>query len=538
MNLFGTLNTATTGMGAAQISLQTAGNNIANSNDPFYSRQRVDLETLPSLRMTGTGFIGMGVRAAGVERISNVFVQNQLNTVNGAYNSYSEQASVLTQLGGYYNEPSDTGLLSQIDSLNSDWTSLANNPSSTANKTTVIGGAINVTNTINQIANNMTGLQSNTVQTISKGALDFNQTISQLNALNHQIYNLAQGAGNGVNQQPNSLLDQRDQLIQKLAGSANINTSFDQYGQVTVTVGDGKTDILDPSKGGIQGVLGTVNASGTGVLSDNDTANMQGEYAGMSVPTGAKAGDLVFVANNADGTPGSTATTMTVSSGTINGDQNALTAINSQLDSLNKFAFQLAATTNTLMTQAGATNTLYSFNGGITGDQAKTYTPGVNYAANISVNQTLANDPSKLQSGISNDGAPVASGDGTLAQSIANLQNEQLADPSTGTLGPATKNPDGTLAFATTATGSTVSGMFNNIVTQNGIVTQATNSNAATQLSLLQQAQAKQQSISGVDMNEEMSNVIKFQQGFQANAKMISVINEMLETLINRTGVN
>ncbi len=60
---------------------------------------------------------------------------------------------------------------------------------------------------------------------------------------------------------------------------------------------------------------------------------------------------------------------------------------------------------------------------------------------------------------------------------------------------------------------------------------------ASAQLSALNQLEYKDQAASGVNLNEEMSDVIRFQQGFQANAKLLNVVSEMLDTLINRTGV-
>ena len=56
-------------------------------------------------------------------------------------------------------------------------------------------------------------------------------------------------------------------------------------------------------------------------------------------------------------------------------------------------------------------------------------------------------------------------------------------------------------------------------------------------LNLVALLDERKESISGVEMNEEVVNMIQFQTAFQANARMISVINEMLDTLINRTGV-
>lgn len=528
MNLFGTLNTATTGLGVNEMALQTTSHNIANANNPYYSRQRVDIETLPAMHFAGVGDIGMGARAGSVQRISDSFVQGQLNQVGGVLNSYSERANVLGQLEGYYNEPSSTGILSQIDKMNAAWTNFANDPSVSGIQTTVVGATQTVANSINQLANNVQALQSNTVSTVAKNAMDFNQTINQLDTLNKQIYNMSQNGD-----QPNDLLDTRDQIIQKLSSMADTTTTIDQYGRATVALNmpgtDGKatpTPILDAD--GVKGTLGVVDAKAVGVITA--TTDVNSENSTLAVPSNGKAGDLVFVANNT-----TTATPVMISSGTMQGDQQALSDLNDQMGKLNKFAYQLATATNTLMSANGvsADKLMFTFKG-VTGqaNPQPAYDPKVNYAANLQVNATIANSPSQLQAGV---GTNPDAGDGKLAQAIANLQNTKLADPASGKgLTLSTDN----LSFVADATGATVSGMYNDIVTQNGIVTQAANNNAQTQLALLQQVQAKQQSISGVNMNEEMSNVIKFQQGFQANAKMISVVNEMLDTLINRTGVN
>lgn len=532
MNLFGTLNTAVTGMSATELSLQTAGHNIANANNPNYSRQRVEVQTLPAMHMTGIGDIGMGAKASSVERVVDQFVQTQLNQVNSTYNGYSERSNVLSQLEGYYNEPSNNGILAQLDKLNASWTSLANDPSNVGIKTTVIGNAQTVTDSIKQLASNMQALQTNTVGLVTKNALDFNQTVKQLDLLNQQIYNASQ-ANDGS--KPNDLLDTRDQLVQKISGIADTTTTFDKYGRATVSLNNTNTPvtILDASKG-IQGVLSVVSApdsSGNKTLLAA-TDDMTSAITSGVVPSTANSGDVLIVSTNRDGkiddTTGITINPVTISGGTISGDQAALSDIKSQVQDVNKFAYQLANTTNTLMTANGvdSTKAMYTFSGSVTNNQP--YDAKVNYAANIGVNQSLVSESSQLKSGTT-----TAAGDGSLASAIAKLQNAKLGDVST----PPTLSAD-KLSFVTTASGSTVSGIFNNLVTKNGIVNQAAKNNATSQLALLQQAQAKQQAVSGVNMNEEMSNVIKFQQGFQANAKMISVINEMLDTLINRTGVN
>ena len=127
------------------------------------------------------------------------------------------------------------------------------------------------------------------------------------------------------------------------------------------------------------------------------------------------------------------------------------------------------------------------------------------------------------------------SGDGSRAAAIAKLRNAKLDFPlSDETM--ASFDPD-TLTFKTDGSGMTCDSYFNSIVTKNGISKQQADNTASAQLSLLNQLEYRNQSVSGVSINEEMSDVIRFQQGFQANARIISVVSEMLDTLINRTGV-
>ena len=74
-------------------------------------------------------------------------------------------------------------------------------------------------------------------------------------------------------------------------------------------------------------------------------------------------------------------------------------------------------------------------------------------------------------------------------------------------------------------------------MTKNGISKQKADNMAAAQKVVLNNLENKNESMSGVNINEEMSDVIKFQQGFRANNRVLSVIAEMLDTLVNKTGV-
>ncbi len=93
------------------------------------------------------------------------------------------------------------------------------------------------------------------------------------------------------------------------------------------------------------------------------------------------------------------------------------------------------------------------------------------------------------------------------------------------------------MSFESEDGGLTFLGSFIDIVTKNGISKQQADNKVTSQEYLLSQLQQRKDSISGVNVNEEVTDVIRFQRAFQANSKVISVVSEMLDTLINRTGV-
>ena len=221
--LFGSLGTATRGMTANQAALQTSSHNIANTNTDGYSRQRVNLQAEASYHLAGVGSIGMGVKVGSVERIVDDFVIGQVRNANSTYTYYEQKADILGQLESLMNEPSDNGLSKQLATMFDSWTALANNPELDTSKTLVLENSSTFADTINQMGKQMTQLQSDTLDTIEKSALDFNEKVKQLQSLNEQIYGLTTSG-----ETPNDLLDRRDSLLKDLSGLAGIETKTDQ----------------------------------------------------------------------------------------------------------------------------------------------------------------------------------------------------------------------------------------------------------------------------------------------------------------------
>ena len=115
--LFGTLGTATSGITANQVALQTTAHNIANTNTDGYSRQRVHMTTKPPYVIAGTGTIGTGVNVTGVERVVDDFVRSQIREANSKYTYNTQKSDTLGQLEDILHEPSEDGVIKSLNTL-------------------------------------------------------------------------------------------------------------------------------------------------------------------------------------------------------------------------------------------------------------------------------------------------------------------------------------------------------------------------------------------------------------------------------------
>lgn len=473
--LFGTLNNATKGLNVQQSALQTTSHNISNANTEGYSRQKVTMVADNPYTLGGIGQVGTGVRIASIDRIVDPYVNNQLRNENSSLEMYSQKSDVLGQLEGIFNEPSTTGLNNNLSEVFSSWTYLGSNPELATAKTMVAQNSETFTDTLHHMSNQIDNLHDGTVQDIEKNVLDFNSKVAQLDSLNNQIFNVtSQG------QAPNDLLDQQDKLLKELTGIAGVEASYDKFNRVSITVG------------------------GESVLTEDSIAE-------LSVGTDPTDGQLSVGKE-----------TITITSGNIKGSQEALTEIDTKKQELNDLAFTFATAVNKIHSDGG------------TGADFFELGSGEDYAASIQVKQEILDDVSTINAG--KNLAGVVSGDGTRAQAIASLQNTKL-DYSSDQAGMTYDKETMTLSIINSTKGSTVSGAYNDSVTQMGIVKQQSDNMVESQESLVSLLEARRDSVSGVSINEEVTNTITYQSAFEANSRIISVVSEMLDTLINRTGV-
>lgn len=511
--LFGTLGTATSGITANQVALQTTAHNIANTNTDGYSRQRVHMTTKPPYVIAGTGTIGTGVNVTGVERVVDDFVRSQIREANSKYTYNTQKSDTLGQLEDILHEPSDDGVIKSLNTLTDSWQKLAENPELGTSKTLVVENANSFADSIHQMATQINKLHKDSISNLQKSVLDFNEKIDQLADINKKVFTLTSRG-----ETPNDLLDQRDTLLKDISGLVNVNTEFDEYGRTTLSV-DGQTilDFKNETHNTLSVVVGT-DANGNALVSD------RGDSSKSNVALGRQAEVGTVMLTKKDDAGNTAYSEIKTSEGDMGGYQESAKEILEHMDELNDFIAKIGKATNMVMT--GGQNKLDGF-----------FTLGNDpsrYALDFKVNNAIAKDPSKIPAGKALDGKGSA-GDGSRALAVSWAMKTKFKTP-VRDADLDTYN-EATMKFNESQDGQTFAETFNNIVTKNGISKQKADNMAAAQKVVLNNLENKNESMSGVNINEEMADVIRFQQGFQANTRVLSVIAEMLDTLVNKTGV-
>jgi flagellar hook-associated protein 1 FlgK len=487
---FGSLSIALSAMQTERQALEVTGQNIANSGTAGYTRQRVDMQAIggsvqPAMYSTSDG-IGDGVQVLTVQRLQDAFLEQQANSANGSLSSLQGSQSTYADLEDAFGEPGSGGLSTSIATFFNSFDDVASNPSgngvgtsgSSGSRTALLGNAQALADGLNTAANSLASQWSSTQQSMTATVAQINTTAANIASLNQAIVS-ATAAGN----QPNDLMDQRDTLIRSLASSLGVTTKVNA---------NGSTDVL----------LG-----GSALVSGNIARQ-------LSVPT-SSATALSQVTSTPSVTASvvwsDTGTPAAISGGTVGAD---LAALNSTIPSyssqLDAVAASLASSVNAQ--QAKGTDLTGNLGQPIfgTNNSAATVT-----ASNITVVMT---DPNGIAAAtaatnslgqpvvtLDSSGNPVVSLDGSNAQAFANQA--------------------GALSNASTA--------YNTMIVQLGSQSQSVQQQTTTQQSVVTQVEASRDSQSGVDTDEEQTNLITYQQAYNAAAQYTSVINQVLDTLIN-----
>jgi flagellar hook-associated protein 1 FlgK len=253
---------------AFQQALAVTSNNIANANTPGYDVETANL-TAAVPQSYGQAAIGNGVDVASVSRAFSQTAENQL---------YSSQSSLgqLNALQTYSSQIDDIvgstggGLTTALRSYYGAWSTLASDPSSTASRQAVLSAAQGLAQSFQSTGSQLQNLSNNINTGIAADVNQINSIASSITSLNQQI---VVGTAQAGGQAPNTLLDQRDQLVSNLSQLVGVTTTTDADGAMNVFVGNGQPLVLDGYTTQLTTVANPYNATQLEVSTSTDGTN-------------------------------------------------------------------------------------------------------------------------------------------------------------------------------------------------------------------------------------------------------------------------
>lgn len=477
---FGSLYTARTGLWAARRALDIVGQNIANANTSGYTRQEVSFTAAEPAHVINSP--GRGIAESIILRYRDEFLDRTYRSRAGMQGYHNARSQHLTQVEEIIGDLSEGGLRTALDEFFGSWDNLATNPTLPAARTQVISATEEFLSQARQAFQELGQLRSNVNQQIEIKVSELNKAARELAELNQAIM-----AGEGKGPHGNQLFDRRDLLLDSMARLGGVTGVRHDDGTVTVHVGS--LALVE------RNVAHTIDAKPfldattdplTGVQSTPMTLTSL-TWNGTSEPVVFPSGELAGLVQVRDGT------------------------IRDSMEALDMLV-------RTVATEVNSLHPAQDLDGDGIVDPATEnfFVIGAEWM-DIQLNGRIKSDPSLIVAAKPPSTAP---GDGEGARAIARLRDKAMMTG--GPVGSSFVTPGEFLQSVSTAVGLQVQ--------------EATRRAEGAELQVAQ-AEKHRQSVSGVSIDDEMTKMIQFQQAYNAAARVMTAIDEMLDVMVNRIGL-
>lgn len=496
MSSFGSIYSVRSGLDAARRALDVVGQNVSNANTNGYSRQEVSFVAAEPANVIRSA--GRGISEVQVLRYRDEFLDRQYRNragMQGYFDTLSTQMGEVEQIMG---DLSSTGLRNALDTFFNSWDSLSSRPNDAAARADVVSSAQDFISMAKEAFAQLQGLRNTADEAIRNKVDDINGATQQLADLNQAIMQ----AEIGGKQTANDLRDRRDRLLDslsKLAGTTNV-----VHDDGTATVYLGSLPLVDKHLAYPIDMNSQVEAD----LDPGALTSVQQKLTTLTWNSGSKMTGAAFSAGEVAG----------------------LLAVRDQvapehMKYLDNLVRTVATSVNTIhMAPDTAGTPQIGFFTDSTGDPLF----GTNKWMDIQVNSAIVADPSQIVAAGTVPApaippapptAPAAS-DGQRALDIARLRDQTIL----------TGAPVGTRQL-------TASEYLRSVSAQLGIAVQHAQGQAEGAALQVAQADKQRQSVSGVSLDDEMTKMIQFQQAYNASARMMTTMDEMLDIMVNRVGL-
>jgi len=556
-NIFSVLNIAKTGLLSQQLAIEVTGQNIANVQTKGYSRQEVNLETAVP-RQIGLGLLGTGVQVRSITRDFDQFLFNQILAEGSTTGNFGIRQDIFDKLEIVFNETSGRSLNNELSNFFNSFDDMAINPTGLPERSTILNTAESLVSTFNLMGQSLFQERLDLDVVIDDDIRRINGILDEILKLNVAIHGNEPGQA-----QANELRDTRDIRVRELSEMIDINIIDDNSNQIKLTLSDGTPLILgqrnfklstqpNGDNRGFKDIYIEDGGLGTTV---NITSRIQGgelrgrldmrdtevvsAIDGLDRLSATLVQEVNRVHREGTGLNGSSGINFfnplnpKVHESVLNAGTAVVSMTNASPSTLSTDKFQIqftgASSFDLINLTTGASSGSFTFTAGTTfnligglavnvtgsavaGDVAD-FSVSEDSAITMSINSALISDPRKIAAG------KQGPEDGGNARDLSNLQNRLVFD------GRTLRSGSGTATF---------DDFFNSIVASIGVDSRTAQTIVEQQDGVMLQLDTRRESISGVSIDEEMINLVKFQQAFQAAARLINVVDEMFDIIQNR----
>jgi flagellar hook-associated protein 1 FlgK len=468
-------------------SLETTSHNIANANTEGYSRQIVKQTTNSPIK-SGKNIYGTGVHIRSIQREHDALVEKKLNTSISNHEYDRERALQLSRVEEVFNEINSDGMNKVLNRFFNTFRELSNQPENEVVRTLVRDNANIVVQDFKRISSDITDAKEQIEAQMDQAVRDVNTLAQSIVSLNVEISRLENGGG-----QTGDLRDQRDDAVRQISEFFDIHTYQDGNGQYVVNIVGAGSLVAGSS----------INKLNYGFTSGNDE---KGSYKdeGRAEIYFASRPDSPMTGNLRKGKIGALLKTR----------NEEISTLRKNLDEL---AHGLVHATNAIHRRGYVNKKLpVDQNGNVINAPGMGKITGLNFfkepmdlsraSQNIELSDDIKDDLNNISTGL----APNSPGDNRIAIAISKLQHEKI-------LGQGSK---------------TFEESYLQSVGKIGLSTSKAKIDTEQSGGILAQAKSIKERISGVSIDEEAANMVKYQHAYNASAKMIKTADEMFDTVL------
>lgn len=224
MSISSALNIAYSGLSSTSRTAEVISNNVANALTEGYSRRQIEYSA------SAIGNTGNGVRVTGIFRSADMVGLTARRSAEASLSNTATLSNALTRLSGSLGAPDDTASLAvRFSAFELALSSAANTPDSVALQSGVLTSAKGLVSTFNQIARETDHVRANADSAIFRGVTEVNNSLAKIEQLNADIYSLSV-AGKDVA----GLKDVRQLLIDNVNAIIPVRQAQDERGQAVL----------------------------------------------------------------------------------------------------------------------------------------------------------------------------------------------------------------------------------------------------------------------------------------------------------------